>query len=433
MTFLLETIRLGLSNLRLHVLRSVLTALGIILGVAAVITMSALGEGSKRDALERIERLGARNIIVKSKQPPESMAAGQSQQQSWVSKYGLTRDDVRVITDLCKDAETIVPIKSIGSEVLRGALRKTSQAFGVTPELPKVANFRVARGRYLTEEDMEQRSDACVLGHEIAHDLFPFEDPLGGTVRIDTQVFTVVGVLAPVGLAGGAGAALVGRDFNFDVHVPLTTAYSRFGDMVFRRSGGQRSNSEVQIHELYFTSKSMETVMTDAALVRRAMETRHSQSKDYEIVIPYELLEEARKTALTMNVVFGAIAGIALLVGGIGIMNIMLASVTERTREIGIRRALGATRRHITWQFLVETGVLSATGGVIGVLCGVGLSFLVPPVALLLNDKADLHVQITTFSIVLSFGVAAAVGLIFGIYPARIAARQDPIVALRHD
>lgn len=433
MTFLLETIRLGLSNLRLHVLRAVLTALGIILGVAAVITMSAIGEGSKRAALDQIERLGARNIIIRSVQPPESVQQNQQSNQSWVSKYGITRDDLAVIKAQFTDADAIAPVKSVGSQVLRGHLRKTSQAFGVTPVLKRVANITVARGRYISEQDMDTREAVCVIGHEVAAALFPFDDPLGNTLRIDDQVFSVVGVLAPVGLSGGAGAALVGRDLNHDVHIPLATARSRFGDMVFRRSGGSRSNSEVQVHEIYFTSNDRERVMSDAAMLRRIMESRHDPMNDIQMVIPYELLENAKRTAMTLNWVFGSIAGIALLVGGIGIMNIMLASVTERTREIGIRRALGATRKHIIWQFLVETSVLSAVGGAVGVMLGIGLSVVAQPAARLFNESIELPTQVTIFSIVLSFSVATAVGLIFGIYPARIAARQDPIVALRHD
>ncbi len=433
MNFLLETIRLGLSNLRLHILRAVLTALGIILGVASVITMSAIGEGSKRAALDQIERLGARNIIIRSVQPPESVQQNQQAQQSFVSKYGITRDDLAVIESQFPGADAIAPVKSVGSQVLRGALRKTSQAFGVTPVLQRVANITVSRGRYISNEDMESREAVCVIGHEVAAALFPFEDPLGSTLRIDEQVFTVVGILAPVGLSGGAGAALVGRDLNHDVHVPLATARSRFGDMVFRRSGGNRSNSEVQIHEIYFTSNDRDRVMIDAGMLKRIMESRHNPMNDIQMVIPYELLENAKKTALTMNLVFGSIAGIALLVGGIGIMNIMLASVTERTREIGIRRALGATRKHIVWQFLVETSVMSAIGGVIGVALGIGLSYAAQPVTRFFNETVDLPTQVTMVSIIISFTVATAVGLIFGIYPARVAARQDPIVALRHD
>lgn len=433
MTFLLETIRLGLKNLWLHRLRSALTALGIILGVAAVIIMVSIGEGSKRAALEQIERLGARNIIIRSQSPPESAQQSQGRQQSWQSRYGITRADLNVIIESMPNAELIVPVKSVGMQVLKDSLRKTSQAFGTTPELRDVANLRIARGRYLSQEDLDQRAAVAILGHELAQELFPFSDPLDDTIRIDAQVFRIIGILAPVGLAGGAGAALVGRDLNYDVHIPITTARARFGDLVVRRGSGNFSASEVQVHEVYYTSKSRDTVLLDAKLLRRIMEVRHPKMDDIQMVVPFELLENARRTALTWQIVLGFVAGISLLVGGIGIMNIMLASVTERTREIGIRRALGATRKNITAQFVVETSVLSALGGLLGVLIGVLASVGLGWGASLFDFGGQLDTQITGWSILLSFAVATLTGLIFGIYPARVAARQDPIVALRHD
>ncbi len=442
MRFFLETARLGLKNLRLHLLRSFLTALGIILGVSAVITMVSIGEGSKQQALDQIEALGARNIIVRSQKPPESQQAG-GQQRSWSSRYGLTRDDLRAVRDNFEDAESIVPLKAIGSQILRDDRRIQSQAYGTTPELQTLANLRLARGRYLTTEDLAERAMVAVIGKEVAEKIFPFDDPLGSTLRIDEKVVTIVGVLAPVGLSGGAGAALVGRDLNLDVHIPLTTAEMSFGDLVMRRTSGSFQANEVQVEEIYISSRDRDTVLTDAARLRRLIETRHPGLTDIALIVPYELLESARKTALTWTLVLGFIAGIALLVGGIGIMNIMLASVTERTREIGIRRALGATRKHIIWQFLVETSVLSAIGGLIGVALGIGASVTIgvaipylpklPAIGSMFPEGVSLPTQLSPWSMFLSFGVAAATGLIFGIYPATVAARQDPIVALRHD
>ena len=443
MAFLLETILLGLSNLRLRMLRSVLTALGIIFGVAAVIIMSSLGEGSKRQALAQIERLGARNIIVRSQKPPESQGQQSTQRQGWLSRFGITRADLDVVRENFPEAEAIVPLKEIGGQVLRGALRRTSQAYGTTPDFVRVANLRVERGRYLNEADLEQRSMVAVIGSEIAKQFFPLEDPLGQTLRIDSRVVTVVGVLAPVGLAGGAGAALIGRDLNLDMHVPITSAREVFGDLVVRGQSGSMSANETQVSEIYMTVADRERVIVDSQRLRRIMESRHPGMADVSLIVPFELLENARKTALTFNLVFGAVAGISLLVGGIGIMNIMLASVTERTREIGIRRAIGATRRHILWQFLVETSVLSAIGGLLGVALGVGGSLLIgwgvgrlsmlPVIGGLFPSGTSLPTAVTTWSILLSFLVATATGLIFGLYPARRASRQDPIVALRHD
>jgi putative ABC transport system permease protein len=433
MTFLLETIRLGLTNIRLHALRSFLTALGIILGVTAVITMVSIGEGSKQAALQQLELLGAKNIIARSVKPPESAQASSGQRRSWLAKYGLTRRDLEVIHENFPHAEAIVPLKDVGSQILRSTYRDVSQSFGTTPEFMTVANLKISRGRYLAPSDMEDQASVAVIGQHVARTLFPNEDPLDQTFRIDDKIFTVVGVLAPVGLSGGAGAALVGRDLNRDVHIPLTTARSRFGDMVIRRQSGAGTFEEVQAREVFVASPSREQVLTDAAMLKRLLDARQGGSKDIQLIVPYELLENAKRSALTWQIVLASIAAISLLVGGIGIMNIMLALVTERTREIGIRRALGATQRHIVWQFLVETGVLSAVGGIIGVTLGVSASLALGLGAQQIFPDVMVRTQLTLWSILLSFGVATVTGLVFGIYPALKAAKQDPIVALRHD
>ncbi len=450
MTFLLETIRLGLTNLRLHKLRSCLTARGIILGVSAVITMVGVGEGGKRAALLQIEQLGAKNIILRSVKPAESTQQQGGQQRSWVSQYGLTRDTLAVIRENFPDAEAIVPLKEAGGQLIKGDRNIPSQTFGTTPDLIRVARLRIDRGRYLTQGDMDEQAMVAVIGADVARQLFPFDDPLGDTLRIDDKAFTIVGVLAPVGLSGGAGSALVGRDLNRDVHIPMTACRVVFGDMVFRRQSGSFSANEVQVSEVYFACENTDRVMSDAALLKRIIDVRHkdprtggTDAKDVSIIVPFELLEQKRKQLLTYAAILTAIAGISLLVGGIGIMNIMLASVTERTREIGIRRALGATRRHIVWQFLVETGVLSSIGGLIGVALGVGGSIVIglgvpllpkaPFIGRYFDADVALPTQVTTWSIAVAFIVSALTGLIFGIYPARKAANQDPIVALRHD
>jgi putative ABC transport system permease protein len=444
LAFILEIIRLGLTNLRLHLLRSILTTLGIIFGVGAVITMVAIGEGQTREALTQIERLGARNIIIRSQQPPESAEQGGGQsRQSWVSRYGLTYQDLQVIRASFPEAEVIVPLKQVGGEVSRGARRRTSQVFGTTPDFPQVSQVRVERGRYLTQEDISSQAMVAVIGKELARTLFPFEDPLNNTFRIDGKSLTIVGVLAPVGLSGGAGAALVGRDLNLDAHIPLSTAQVVFGDIVTIRGSGSMQSSEVHIAEIYVASRDREDVIMDAAKLRRTLDVRHPGLTDIGLIVPFELLAEARKRALAGKWIAGMIAGISLLVGGIGIMNIMLATVTERTREIGIRRALGATRKHIIWQFLVETSVLSTLGGLVGVIMGltlsIGLALIVPRLHMLpllgryVDQDAALPTYVTTWSVLLSFIVAMLIGLVFGLYPARKAAKQDPIVALRHD
>ena len=441
MTFLLETLRLGLNNLRLHKLRSILTSLGIILGVAAVIVMVAIGEGNKQAALRDIAALGATNIIVRSMKPPEttSMSAMQS---TFLARYGILRQDLRRVQEHMKHAVAIVPLKAVGDEMLYRDKRMMSQAFGVTPDLRDAANLRLERGRYITDADLATNLPVAVIGADVANQFFPTVDPLNQVFRIKDQAVKVVGVLRPVGLAGGAGSPLVGRDLNLDVHIPMSTAEAQFGDLIQRRVAGSFQNEEIQLSEIYITSQSTETVIRDAEVVRQIMKVGHPDLNDVKIIVPWELLENVKRTTRAMNVLLTAIAAISLLVGGIGIMNIMLASVTERTREIGIRRALGATRRHIIWQFLVETGTLSAVGGLLGIALGVGLSIGIGVLPRLLEMRAvrnvisttiNIETQVTWWSIIVSFVVAASVGLIFGIYPALVASRQDPIVALRHD
>jgi putative ABC transport system permease protein len=253
----------------------------------------------------------------------------------------------------------------------------------------------------------------------------------------------VVGVLEPIGFAGGAGSALVNRDLNKDVHIPLTTAQRRFGDIVERRESGSFSGEQVELYEVYLSAPDTESVIPMAERIERLVETGHPDMNDVQLIVPWELLENAKKALLVWNIMLVAIAAISLLVGGIGIMNIMLASITERTREIGIRRALGATRRHIVSQFLVETGTLSTVGGLLGIGIGIatalGLRTIVPwlmslPIFEGVSDgNFTLEPQVTLWSIAVSFLVAAGVGLVFGIYPAMVASRKDPIEALRHD
>ena len=442
MNLSLETFLLGMKSLRLHALRSVLTSLGIILGVASVIVMVSIGEGNKQSALRAIQSLGATNIIVRSQRPPESQQVG-SQQRSFVAMFGMTREDLRRLEKFIP-ADTIIPLKAVGSEVSKGASRTMSQTFGTIPELKTAANLRVkAGGRYLVDGDMARRAPVAVIGSEIEKMFFTLTNPIGQNIRIDQRIFKIIGVLEPVGLAGGAGSALVGRDLNKDIHIPLTTARLEFGDIILRRQSGSFSGEEVEISELYLTAPSTDAVVPMAEHIRSVMKVGHPKMKDIEIIVPWELLENVKRTTATMNILLTAIAAISLLVGGIGIMNIMLATVVERTREIGIRRAVGASRNDIAVQFLIETGSISCVGGLLGIILGVGISVgLESFIPWILSFQifsgigdvgVGLETQITGWSIIVSFLVAAGTGLVFGIYPAIIASKQDPIVALRHD
>ncbi|MEM6334210.1 MAG: ABC transporter permease [Planctomycetota bacterium] len=429
MTFFLETLRLGLTNLLLHKLRSLLTALGIIFGVAAVIAMVAIGEGNKQKALADIRQLGVTNVILRSVEPAqsESMAGGQSR----LVKYGLTRLDQRRILETVHPMDAAVPLKQVGTQVYRGVRQVPSAAvFGTTPQLRDVVNLRIDRGRYLTETDMQAGENVAVIGANVAERLFPLTDPIGANFNVDGQVLTVIGTFKRIGLAGGAGGALVGRDLNFDIHIPMPAAESRFGDT--RRSGGGSIGiTATELSELVVRVGSEDDVHFVAGQLQRIVDIAHADQQDVTVIVPLELLTQAEQTQAMFNALMIAIASISLLVGGIGIMNIMLASVTERTREIGVRRAMGATRYHIVMQFLVETTVLSGLGGLIGV--GLGLAGVVGLTILHHFVEALEQPVWTLWSIVVSFIVATTVGIIFGLYPAVQASRQDPIVALRHD
>ncbi|MCP4758182.1 MAG: ABC transporter permease [Planctomycetes bacterium] len=443
MQFLLETVRLGLTNLRLHMLRSVLTSLGIILGVAAVILMVAIGEGNKRAAIRDIQALGARNIIVRSQRPPESSSVG-TQRRSFVAKFGLTDSDWNRLESALPDASRLVPLKAFGAEISRGSRRTVSQVFGTTPALLEILNLSLeSGGRYLVPEDEEGYNRVAVIGSAVAEQFFPLRTALGESIRIDDRIFSVVGVLEPVGLSGGAGGALVGRDLNLDVHIPISTGRMEFSDAVYRRVSGSFSGEETRYSEIYIESRNPNDVMPMSHRVRRVIDVGHKDTSDVTIIVPWELLANVERTTFAMNLLLTAIAAISLLVGGIGIMNIMLASVIERTREIGIRRAMGATRTHIVSQFLVETGTLSAAGGTLGIFFGVGLSLAVdkllpwilalPFVQRHIETQINFEAAITPWSVVVSFAVAAGTGIAFGIYPAILASRQDPIEALRHE
>ncbi len=429
MNFLLETLRLGLSNLRLHKMRSLLTSLGIIFGVAAVITMVAIGEGSKRKALEAIERLGARNIIVRSVKPPDTQSATET--ASFLLDYGIRRLDVRRIEQTVPRIKQIVPVKRVGSEVTYGQYRAPSDVYvgGTLPQLLDILSLHVARGRYLTESDLHTQENVAVIGAEVADRLFPLDDPVGRSIRItareNAQLFKVVGVLRPVGLAGGAGAKLVGRNLNFDVHIPMTAAVARFGDQNLRRSSGSFQGERTELSELYIEAWRDDDVIPLAEKVERVLEAGHGAEKDYTVIVPLELLEKAKRDKAMFNALMIAIASISLLVGGIGIMNIMLASVTERTREIGIRRALGAKQRDVTSQFLIETVVLSTAGGVVGIAVGWAGAWII-------TELAGWETIVQPWTVAVSFGLSVMVGVFFGMYPAVAAAKLDPIEALRH-
>jgi putative ABC transport system permease protein len=433
--FVLETFILGLKNLRLHKLRSLLTALGIILGVGAVIVMVAIGEGAKQAAMEQMEQLGATNVLVRSVLPPESTDASQKTQR--ILDYGLKRKDFERLKTL-PQLDSIVPLRDTEQRVTRADIRATAKAIGTTPQAFSVMNLELDRGRYFNAVDFEGNAPVCVLGAMAAQQLFPFTDPLGESIMVgipgrSTVMLHVVGVLAPTGLRpdGSAAGTMIGRNLDQDIYFPLSLAQEVFGDSISTPKPGGFERKQIELSEVWLRVTNVKYVEEIAGIAENTVRMGHPQS-DFEVKAPIQILRNAEQLNRTFNFVMGGTAGISLLVGGIGIMNIMLASVTERTKEIGIRRALGAKRRDITLQFLVETTVLSLSGGLIGIAVGVGSSKLLPPIVKWVADAAY-RTSVASWSVVGSFMVSGLIGIGFGLYPAIMAARMNPIEALRHE
>lgn len=432
------TLQLAVRNLLLHKLRSFLTMLGTILGVGSVISMLAIGEGSKREAVERIRQLGATNVIVRSVKPREGARGGQSdtqgttatstqQEQVRIHEYGLRYDDLELLEEALTTVDKAVPIALIRKTARRSRHRiPNARILGTTPEYLDVKKLTVDRGRFLTGPDIRYTTNVAVLGRGAADSLFGYEDPLEKTVLLGKGAYRVVGVLERQASGTATPGAVGQADFNEDIYIPLSAARNRFGDLQQVRGGQNREFERTELDEITLTVANEGLVSQTASMARRLLRQNHPEENDFEIQVPLELLHQAQREKRTWNIVLGSIAGISLVVGGIGIMNIMLATVTERTREIGIRRALGARRGDITGQFLVETMVLSATGGVFGVLLGLTLPLGVD--ALLETEAVP-----SWWAVALAFGMSVGVGIIFGLYPARRAALMDPIEALRHE
>ena len=418
-----RTLKLGLKSLWLHRLRSFLTVMGIVFGVCSVIAMLAIGEGASREAQEQIKQLGSHNIIVRSVKPPEDEDAGAGNSRS--IRFGLTYSDAeRMLTSL-PGVDVLVPARILRKKAMRGGRRVDARIVGAVPWAPSVTNLRVKRGRFFSTVEMRSHANVCVLGSDLARELFPIDDPLGKAVRLSGDYYTVIGVMDPVRSLPKAKDAPEVRGSNRDAYIPLTTAQSRFGEMVTTVSSGSSSREQVELHQITVKVKELDDVLRAASALRTLLKRFHKK-RDYVIVVPLELLRQAKRTQRIFNIVLGSIAAISLLVGGIGIMNIMLATVTERTREIGIRRAMGAKRRDIIVQFLTETVLLSGGGGVLGVALGVIIPYFV-------GRFTSLATVVTGWSLALAFFISVAIGVVFGIYPAHRAANMDPIEALRHE
>ncbi len=429
-SFIFETIRLGLRNLRLHMLRSLLTVLGIIFGVAAVICMLSISEGASADEMRMIELMGTRNIIVQSVRPQQANQVAEGQNTAMLD-YGIKRSDMSIIRSTIPNLVDVIPLREIAYEVTYHDKRFPAVVVGTSDTLFENVNLEIQPGgRRLTARDLESRAKVCVIGQEVAKILFPLKDPLGETLFAQNQgtgaiPYRVVGVLSAVKTAGAPARGTQERNFNRDVYIPLTTANDRYGDQILKRTSGSREFLNIELSGLFVVVDKVENVLLTSRMVARVFEKTHAK-QDYDIRVPLANLEQAERKKRNQQLVLGIIAAVSLLVGGIGIMNIMLASVTERTREIGIRRALGAKQRHIATQFLVETVVLSTLGGFIGIFLGWGGASLI-------NWWVNWETIVHTWTVVVSFGLSVLIGIFFGMYPAIRASKLDPIEALRYE
>lgn len=431
-----ENVAVGLGGLLAHKLRSVLTALGIIFGVAAVIAMLSIGEGARREALEQIRLMGVNNIIIRSKEPTKQSF---SQAKANFSP-GLTMLDGQAIAEICPNVSAIVPQWEKTVPAMRQSERLDVKLIGTTPQFLPVFNYSLNEGAFLSSYHLEHQANVCVIGDGVKDKLFHFENPVGKPIKLENQWFTVIGVMARQLSQTKKIENLKLRNLNTDVYIPITTAQYKLermrgqssGSVMFFGGGARVSSGQEmpvpkrQLDQLVVKIGQEEAIDEAVPILRHILARRHFNVDDYEVIVPDVLLAQSQKTQRIFNVVMGAIAGISLLVGGIGIMNIMLASVLERTREIGVRRAVGATRQDVLSQFLFEALVLSIIGGMIGI----GFGYLLTE---LITLYAGWRTIMSAPAILLAFTVSAAVGVAFGYYPARKAAYQNPIDALRYE
>lgn len=422
-------------------MRSILTVLGIFIGVASVIWLLAIGAGISKKAQDQIEALGADNIIVRSIEPPP----GTSEDE--VLTFGITRVEQTLLAAI-PTVKASIPIRELSVQITNSQGRNLKpvegRLVGCTPEYQEANRLKIYRGRFLT--DAEGSTGVCVIAGNLAKKLFPVDDPVGKFVTLPNKLqrFEIVGVLEHRAATAAIGGSFSGQDYSQDLYVPIGSMRKRLGDLDVRETPGSFSAKHFQLSQCTLRITDINEVQKTARLVENTLRMEDPDRQDFSVIVPYELLEQAKTTKIMFMIFMGLIAAISLLVGGIGIMNIMLATVTERTREIGIRRALGANRNDIVRQFLIETMMLSAWGGVTGIIGGIlcpaviegignAVEFLLPKVYSSLPEVAtQLEPIIVPVSIPIAFGISVAVGVLFGIYPAMRAAKMDPIEALRH-
>ncbi|UCG67872.1 MAG: ABC transporter permease [Deltaproteobacteria bacterium] len=394
--------------------------LGVVFGVGSVVAMLAVGEGASKEALDQIRKLGSNNVIITAVKSVEEETT--STTQSFMSIYGLTYEDYRRLSETMKTIKKTVPVKLVRKEGFLKARVLELRVVGTTPIWFDLVQRPVIAGRVLTGSDVYDQAPVTVLTEYGARRLLATDSTIGQTLRIGSDAFKIVGIVKS---EGGEAANIQLPDQQVDAYIPIDVARVYYGDISFRRTSGSDEREMVELHQIIVQVDRTENVESTAKGIEEMLKRFHNK-KDYIISVPLALLQQAEATKRTFNIVLGSIACISLLVGGIGIMNIMLASVTERTREIGIRRAIGAKKKQIIMQFLIETVVLSTIGGIVGL----GLGILIPA---LITYLAGMPTVITLWGIILPLFISGAIGIVFGLYPAARAAEVDPIIALRHE
>ena len=441
MSLWIGTIQLGVKSLWLHPLRSLLTVLGIFIGVASVIWLLAISKGIGDEAQKQIESLGADTIMIRTIKPPSQKMAA-----TGLTPYGLTREDFDLLVSTVPTIRSALPIREMRRQFQFKDRKLDGRLVGCTPEYAEVTRLKIRSGHFITDAENFAMDTHCVIAAKVADRLFPYEDPVGQRIYMpeNKNFYLVVGVLEPKSATAAIGGSMAAQDFSNDVYIPIRTLQQRIGDVVMSFSASSREGESIELNQITLRVREVSDVKRTAELVQDSL-SGHDKMEDVAVVVPLELLEQARTTRAMFMAFMGMIAAISLLVGGIGIMNIMLATVTERTREIGIRRALGAKRRDIIRQFLVETSVLSLAGGISGILFGLLCGPAVNVARILANlwfakQMAGLPDVVRTVqpaivpeSIPGAFFISLAVGLVFGIYPAMRAAKMNPIEALRHE
>ncbi len=432
--------------------RSLLTALGIIFGVAAVIAMMAIGNGAQKEILDQIKLVGVNNIIItpkiekKDKQEKDQQSSGDTKESDDKSKKkyspGLTLKDAESIKAIIPTAKLVSPEVTFESKIINNGISANATLTGVNPDYFTVFNLRIVDGVMFNEEQLRDGKQVCIIGPVIKSKLFPKEDPIGKYIKCDNIWLKVIGVIESKNVTQSASENLGISDYNKNIYAPLQTLLLRYKDRAIINASSLSSNNNNsdessstdngeptnfnQLDKIVVQVDESTNLPATTELLKKMLKRRHCDVDDFEIKIPELLLKQEQKTKDIFNIVLGAIASISLLVGGIGIMNIMLASVMERIREIGIRLALGATKRDVIFQFLSEATMISLSGGIVGIVLGVALAKIIMKLAGILTI-------ISPLSIIISFFVSTMVGISFGYMPARKAAMQDPVTSLRHE